>query len=309
MRKFLYLFLFVSTVNSFAQPKDENHLIKGYTYSITLPFELIQNLIVIDNIIIDGRKGSFIFDTGNQAALVLNSAAFQQEISQEINKQSTTDTAKGITGNIPVTSSLKINSLTLGDDFTFAGLNAKAFNLEQVRIAIKRNLLGFIGYGVLREVEFAIDYNKKVIHIYRLDYNGNTLEEPFYKRKTLLNFTIDKGSMMAYIYFAGKQINFFLDTGAPKNSLDASLVKQLDQTYISFTGLKDTIIGGNGFPIVTDDALMTQMTIQDLIMTNMDTNVYPYPGNTGYSATLGYPFFSQKLFAVNYRKRQIYICE
>lgn len=313
MRKFLAILVFVSAFLFFSdaqsQQKENSHLIKSYTYSITLPFEVVQNLIVIDNIIIDGRKGSFIFDTGNQAALVLNSVAFQAEILQEANRQTFTDTAKGITGNIPVTSNLKIDSLTIGNDFTFAGLDAVAFNLEYLRAAIGKNFLGFIGYGVLKEVEFAIDYNKKLIHIYRLNDTGNTIEETYYKRKTLLNFTVEKGSMMANVYFGGKMLNFFLDTGAPKNSLDASILQQLDKTYITFTGLKDTIIGGSGVPLETNDAIMTQLTIQENIFTNMSTNVYPFSGNAGYNATLGYPFFSQKVFAVNYKKRQLYICE
>ncbi len=314
MRKFLFsLFLFVllaSSFNLFAQVnEDEIHLIKGYTYSTTIPFELVQNLIVIDSIVVDNRMGSFIFDTGNQASLVLNSVAFQPEIYQEINKQSFTDTARGITGNIPVTTSIKIDSLTLANDFTFAGLNAIAFNLEHVRKAIGRNFLGFIGYGVIREVEFIIDYNKKVIHIFRLDDNGNLLEQTPIKKTPILNFTVERGSMMAYIYFAGKQINFFLDTGAPKNSLDATLAKQLDQSFISYTGLKDTITGGDGNSIVTNDAMMLLLTVKDAQFTYMNTNIYNFPGNAGYNATLGYPFFSQKLLAVNYKKRQIYLVE
>lgn len=311
MRKFLLLqfFILISCINVFGQNDNEIHLIKGYTYSTTIPFELVQNLIVIDSIIIDNRMGSFIFDTGNQSALVLNSAAFQEEIYQEINKHSFTDTARGITGNIPVTSNIKIDSLTLTTDFTFAGLNAIAFNLEHVRKAIGRNFLGFIGYGVLREVEFIIDYNKKVIHLYRLDNNGETLEQPPYKRTPLLNFTVERGSMMSYIYFAGKQLNFFLDTGAPKNSIDARTAKELDQSFISYTGLKDTVTGGDGNSIITSDAMMLLLTVKDVQFTYMNTNIYNFPGNAGYNATLGYPFFSQKLLAVNYKKRQIYLCE
>ena len=98
MRKLLILLFFVFAANVFSQPNDETHLIKSYTYHTTLPFELVQDLILLNNIAINGRVGSFIFDTGNQAALVVNSAAFPLEIFESVNNQSNSDTAKGITG-------------------------------------------------------------------------------------------------------------------------------------------------------------------------------------------------------------------
>lgn len=311
MRKIFLLILILFTSAVYSQNKNDNHLIKSFTYKISLPFELIQNLIVLNDITIDNKKGSFIFDTGNRAALVLNSAAFQYEIAEQMFSQNvfTNDTAKGITGNIPVTYSLKIDSLTLAPDFIFGGLDAVAFDLEHVRKGLGKNILGFIGYGVMREMEFAIDYEKKLLHLYRLDDNGNTLEDTFYKRKPLLNFTTDKGAILANLYFAGRMIDFFLDTGAPKNSINAAIVSQLDKSFISLTGLKDTVQGGDGGKIVTNDALMLSLTIQDEIFKSMNTNIYTYPANTNYNVTLGYPFFKQRLFAVNYVKRQLYICE
>ena len=314
MKKLLLLLLLILSVpviaqNDFAQINPiDRHLLKSNIYSVSLPFELVQNLIVIDNLVVNGRKGKFIFDTGNQASLVLNDVFFRSEIATEINKQTLTDTARGITGNIPVVTNIKIDSLIMGD-FIFAGFDAIAFNLEGVRSLIGRDFLGFIGYGILKEVEFAIDYKNKVVHIYRLNESGNPEEDPAYVKRELLDFSLEKGSMMANIYFGGKMIDFFLDTGAPKNSLDANLVKQLDQTYLSFTGLKDTITGGDGGSIITNDALMTQLAVKDITFEYMDTNVYPFPGNAGYKATLGYPFFKQKVFAVNYFKKKLYICE
>lgn len=309
MRNFLSVLIFFSALNIFAQAKDETHLIKSYTYSTTLPFELVQDLILLNNITINGRKGSFVFDTGNQAALMLNSTAFQYEIAQSLNQKNPADTGRGITGNIPVTSSIQIDSLTLTNDFTFAGLNAIASNMDNLIPTFGRNFLGFIGYGVMRELEFAIDYNKKLIHFYRIDDGGNTLEQPSYKKKPFLNFTLDKGSIMAYIYFAGKMLNFFLDTGAPKNSLDKTLLPQLDQSYISLTGLKDTVAGINSTVLITDDALMKQFSVEDFVFDYMNTDIFYFPPGTGYNAILGYPFFKQKMFIFNYKKRQLSIAE
>ncbi|MBN8570779.1 MAG: hypothetical protein J0M18_14220 [Ignavibacteria bacterium] len=309
MRKLLILLFFVFAASVFSQPNDEVHLIKSYTYHTTLPFELVQDLILLNNIAINGRVGSFIFDTGNQAALVLNSTEFPLEIFESVNRQSNTDTAKGITGNIPVSSSIKIDSLTLTNDFTFAGLNAIAMNLERLKSTFGRNFLGFIGYGVMRELEFAIDYNKKVIHFYRIDEYGNTLEQPFYKKKPFLNFTLAKGSIMANIYFAGKMLNFFLDTGAPNNSLNSTLLPQLNKDYISFTGLKDTVQSVNSTIILADNALMQGLSVQEIVFDYMDTNIFPFPGNAGYDAILGYPFFKQKMFIFNYKTRQIFTTE
>jgi len=309
MRKFFLLLFLITAINVFSQPKDETHLIKSYTYKTTLPFELVQNLIVLDNIYINGRRGSFVFDTGNQSALVLNSTAFQTEVFESVSRQSFTDTAKGITGNIPVTTSIKIDSLTLTNDFTFASLNAVAINLDKLKPTFGKNFLGFIGYGIMRELEFAIDYNKKVIHLFRIDANGNTLEQPDYKKKPFLNFTLDKGSIMANIYFGGKMLNFMLDTGAPQNSLNSALLPQLDKTNISFTGLKDTVEGVNSTVIIADNALMQGFSIQDMVFDYMDTNIFPFMGNATTDAILGYPFFKQKMFIFNYRTRQIFITE
>lgn len=309
MRKILLLLFFITVSNIFSQPKDEIHLIKGYTYSTTIPFELVQDLILIKNIAINGRVGSFVFDTGNQSALVLNSSEFQYEINRSLNRQSNYDTAKGITGNIPVSTSILIDSLTLTHDFVFAGLNAVTFNLDKLKPTFGRNFLGFIGYGILRELEFAIDYNNKVIHIFRIDDYGNLFEQPTYKKKPFLNFTLDKGSIMANIYFAGKMLNFFLDTGAPQNSLNSKLIPQLNQDYISFTGLKDTVESANNTTILANNALMKQFSIQDFVFDYMNTNVFPFMGNATYDGILGYPFFKQKMFVFNYKTRQIFITE
>ncbi len=309
MRKLLILLFFVFTASVFSQPNDETHLIKSYTYHTTLPFELVQDLILLNNIAINGRVGSFIFDTGNQAALVVNSAAFPLEIFESVNNQSNSDTAKGITGNIPVSTSIKIDSLTLTNDFTFAGLNAVAINLEKLKPTFGRNFMGFIGYGIMRELEFAIDYNKKLIHIFRIDDKGNTLEQPAYKKKPFLNFTLNKGSIISNIFFAGKMLNFMLDTGAPNNSLDATILPQLDKNYFSFTGTKDTVKSVNDAVIIADEVMMMQFSVQDFVFDYMDTNVFPFMGNATYNGVLGYPFFKQKMFVFNYKTRQIFITE
>lgn len=312
MRKFLFLFLSILCTNVFSQNSTEkvlknNHLIENGINIITVPFQLIQNFIVIDNITVNHLKGKFIFDTGNGAALMLNSEVFITEVSNA-KKNNSADSGKGITGSFPVFNNLKIDSAVIGD-FVFSGLNATAFNLDPIKNEIDKDLLGFIGYGIISEVEFIIDYDKKNILFYRLNDEGNPIETSTYIKKELLDFTIDNGSVIANISFGGKMLNFLFDTGALKNTLNSDFLPEIDKTYISFTGLKDTIGGADGTVLLSDDALMTQFRIKDTVFDNMATDVYSTHDNSKFDAILGYPFFKQKIFAFNYKKKKIYICK
>ena len=320
MKKFLYLLALLVSFNSISaqinnsnntnnngyDSENETHLIKTNLNTVTLPFQLIENLIVID-VIVNQKKGKAVFDTGNQAYFAANSEYFVEEIVEK-NASFRPDTATGISGNIPVVYNIKIDSLLM-DDFCFSYFDAVAFNMSHIRKAIGKDLLGFIGFGVMKECEWAIDYRNKLIHIYRLDQDGNTLEKPSYNKKELFEFDAAKGSPIASLNFAGKNVNFFLDTGAPANSLDSNVISGIDTNYLSFTGLVDALSGGDGGYLITNVAVMKQLSIKDISFVNMPTNVYKFFGNSANNGTLGYPFFSQKLFIFNFKKNKIYINE
>jgi len=308
MKKYFYLLLLLLPLNLTAQDKEnEIHLLKNNFNNITVPFQLIENLIVIDNVVVNQKKGKVVFDTGNQSYFAANAEFFIEEI-MEKNVYNKTDTAQGITGNMPTVYSIVVDSVMIGD-FCFSAMDGVSFNMKPIRMALGKDFLGFIGYGIMKEVECAIDYKNKLLHLSRLDAEGNPVEKPLYNKKELFSFTSEKGSPIAQLYFGGKTLDFFLDTGAPKNSIDSGAVIGIDSNYLKFTGITDAVTGGDGGYMITNDAVMKQLSIKDDVFTNMPTNVYKFFNKSVSNATLGYPFFSQKIFVFNFKKNKIYITE
>lgn len=135
--------------------------------SYRMSFREVKKLVVVEAAV-DGRSGYFILDTGIGALTLNESRCNYEESIKKFNKVSDVNGKRGRAEGI------QINSFewggVLGHDF-----HVPLVNMESLEQILEIELLGLIGYDVLRDLELLIDYDAKTLVQYRLSSEGRPL--------------------------------------------------------------------------------------------------------------------------------------
>ena len=165
MRKiypFSFLFLFLTPVALLA---DNPFLMVADSYRMS--FQEINKLVVVEAVL-DGQRGYFILDTGIGTLTLNESRCNYEESISQFNKVSDVngkrDKAEGV-----VVGTFEWGGL-LAHDF-----QAPLLNMESLEKILKIELLGLIGYDVIRDMELFIDYDAKVLVQHRLSQDGRPI--------------------------------------------------------------------------------------------------------------------------------------
>ena len=119
---------------------------------VNLPFDLVNGLVVLRNLELNGQHGDFILDTGSNYGLVVERTAFLGQL------QGAVVSGMGASGAIDV-QRLAVTSFQFGATH-YTGLRAMATSLADVRRFAGPRLLGFIGTEILQDYEVVIDYKR-----------------------------------------------------------------------------------------------------------------------------------------------------
>ena len=140
-------------------------------YSVTLPFELVDNMMIV-NLPIKGKDYRFMFDTGA-------SNVFSEKAIKELGLKKRKDTMNfhDTSGEHRDTSLYDGPDLKIGDvsfkGFTFAGVDTlKDFPMSCFKLD------GILGYNLLRHSAVSLDFQKKQITLSNV-YKGNPVSEGY----------------------------------------------------------------------------------------------------------------------------------
>lgn len=277
-----------------------NYLIDGPFAELSIQTEGKMILIPGE---VDGVEGYFMLDTG-ASELILNERHFPNR--EPSNKKVLQDIKRKI-----ACVQTRVNHFIMGNVYRY-DFKATLTDLRSTESALGRDILGLLGYDVLRHFEVRIDYYAGFITFCALDRKGNPLAR--WQRKTpdhRIEFTLEGHLPTIAGRLPGKsQMRIGLDSGASVNLMDQSyqgfLRKNcLKERTVDFQCVNTKI---NKAPFFVMPQLEVEQAYQVQFWRTSIGNFSHFRDNNIFiQAILGANFFQLGQIAINYQLRTIEI--
>lgn len=267
----------------------------GDFQSLVIPIKRAANLILIEAEV-DGQKGNFILDFG-APYLVLNQTYFR-DFRNDYTARVGSATGQGSFAKRKVADQLTFHGLD------YVEVDADVTPLGHIEDSRGVKILGLLGVNLFLEFEVELDVQRDVMYLYRLDEDGERLEEkrPETPLLTEVDLEVENNVIFLWGTVAGKQLLFNLDTAAETvvltNTIPGKVKRTLkieNRTYMK---------GANGQTVPVFQGRMPSLDIGDqtfrnmrVIMTNLSSMREAYGRNI--SGMLGYDFLSQGIVSIN----------
>ncbi|WP_179020251.1 aspartyl protease family protein [Winogradskyella forsetii] len=270
-----------------------------------IPFKVIDQLIVVEVELLD-KEGNFIIDTGSET-LILNSVHFKhsRRYRQDGEQRS------GVHREIENVKAKYLDALSL-EDFRLENLNADVIDLSHIEKIKKIEVLGIIGYSILKEFEVFIDMHLNQITLTKIDKNGELLSDKVYAEtiNDSIDFELKRHTIIIDAQIGNHIVKFGLDTGAEYNQLNKNLDSEILDYFYPSKELKLT--GASGKQVKVMAGKLYRVKLNDSIyfgpMKTVLTNLRQMNSafSTHLDGILGFEFFAQQRTIINYKKQKLY---
>lgn len=269
-----------------------------------IPFKLIDHLIVVEANV-HKKTGNFIIDTGAEG-FILNSVHFSPN-----NSRSNATIGNGVNGDINEVRESKVYNFGL-KDFIIKNKNSQIIDLSHLEKSKNIQVLGIIGYEILKDYEVFIDFQLKQITLFKTDRHGNRIDKHILLEKITdsLDIKVKKHTIVLECFVNGEKLNFGLDTGAEINLLSKSVSKSVLKKFrivkrVKMVGIhnkKIEVLAGKLYGVKLKDKL--HCGVMRTIVTNLNKMQVAY--GTKLDGVLGYDFFAMRRLIINYKKEKLY---
>lgn len=273
-----------------------------------IPFKLIGHLIVVEGELLD-KKGNFIIDTGSET-LLLNSVHFKSKYSNHKKMVA----SSGINGEVRSSYEKRLNLFKL-HNLGIENIKANIIDLSHIEKSKNMNLLGIIGYSILKDYEVFIDFYLNQITLTKVDKHGNRLDSFAFLEKIIdsVDFRLKKHTIVLNVYVENKKARFGLDSGAEFNQLNKNTSKKILKHFVPFKRIFivgasnkriEVLVGKlNNVKLDGSESLMPMTTV----LTNLSGMYETY--GTMLDGVIGYEFLRQKRTVINYKKEKLYFID
>jgi hypothetical protein len=228
--------------------------------ALKIPFELSNNIILVQSQVNDSRPLWFIFDTG------ANSSVINARLVKELNLQT-----RGRVGGAASGGKIEAELIT-GVTLAVPGVSVSqqtiaSLPMDVFSMVFGKSIDGIIGYDFIRQFVVEIDYAAKVMHLYapasfNRPVSGETLPIRFINRKPFVNAKIKLEERDAV------EGAFMIDTGGDTAmSINAPFVKQ-HQFLKSLPIVQQSISGGAGGTSKSITARVVNIQLGQFIINN-----------------------------------------
>jgi len=277
-------------------------------YTSRIPFKLVDHLIVVEAELL-GKKGNFIIDTGSET-LILNKVHFPIKYQHNSKRNETS----GVVSIIDNPMERRLNEFVI-QNIKLHDRNSDVIDLSHIETSKKINLLGIIGYSILKDYEVFIDLYLNQITLSKIDRKGNKLDKIVYLEKITdsINFHLKKHTIVLNTYVDEYKLRFGLDTGAEFNQINKNVKKKVFKYFIpkkritlSGTGNKSIkVLAGKLYRVKLNNTIY--FGPMNTILTNLSKMNEAF--GTSLDGILGYEFFKQKRTIINYKKEKLYFID
>lgn len=280
--------------SGFAAGEEALQLTKAVNFR-SVPYEVVKGMIFV-KAEIEGQQGNFILDTG-APTLIINGDG----------------TGEGSEEWQSVSSDFKAQSIRV-NKFNWAGIEKRgieaiALDISHLEEVYQRELLGIIGYQIFEGHEILV--NASTMQIIILNGKKNYLSQI---GKPIATLSFDMQDHLPVIRAkAGNQAYLFgFDSGCTANLLDRKLLDKLPEGAYNILANKQlhgfseepqdvVVIGTSAIELENLPAKATEYLVTDL--SHLEGS------GVHISGLLGYPFFKNLTFSINYVTHQLSIWE
>ncbi len=272
-----------------------------------IPFKLIDHLIVVEAELLN-QKGNFIIDTGSET-LILNKVHFSNN--NVFNKKEETS---GILSEIETSYEKRVKEFTI-HDFTLLNRNSDVIDLSHIEKSKHMNLLGIIGFNVLKDYEVFIDLYLNQITLSKVDRDGNKLNKKVYLEKIVdsIDFKLKNHTIVLNAIINKQNVKFGLDSGAEFNQINKSINKKALKCFIPKNRLLLSGAGNRKIEVLAGKLYRVKLSKtvyfgpMYTVLTNLSNMNKAF--GTNLDGILGFEFFKQKRTIINYQKEKLYFID
>ena len=283
----------------------ELSLLEGFRTSPTtvrFPFRLVGRLIIV-KAAVNGQKGYFVVDTGAEK-LVLN-AKHYQGVSYKANL-----VAVSATGEVGEVRKTKLDSLNW-DNLIFEDFLADVVDLSHIEKNKNIQILGLLGYEVLKDYEVLLDYQKKQMVLSQTDSDGERFDKEAYFEEAVdsLGFDLHNGIILLEGKLGKEKMTFALDSGAELNLLDRNVKKKVLKKFKIIKRVKLFGVEDQQIEVLAGEMKGIELEhIQCKTMRTLLTNLSDLNRVYGFhvKGLIGYEFLGNRRTIINYKKQKLY---
>lgn len=308
MWRLLIILLFSSSVNSYGNSIKNIVFTKAEIvneHTTRIPFKLIDHLIVVEAELL-GKKGNFIIDTGSET-LILNTVHFKNL--NNYNKKITQ--SSGVIDFIDNPLEKTLNVFVI-DNLKIENIDSHVIDLSHIEKIKKMNLLGVIGYNILKDYEVFIDLYLNQITLSKVDKFGNKLDKKVYLETITdsISFKLKNHTIVINAFVDDENVTFGLDSAAEFNQINKNIKKTILKNFypdkrLFLTGAsnrKIEVLAGKLYRVKLNDSIF--FGPMKTVLTNLNKMNDAF--GTSLDGVLGYEFFKQKRTIINYQKEKLY---
>lgn len=270
-----------------------------------IPFKIIDQLIIVEVEILD-KEGNFIIDTGSEA-LILNSVHFQPTRKYRDDGKS----KSGVHDDIENVKEKYLDELSI-KTLSLENIDADVIDLSHIEKVKRIELLGIIGYSILKDFEVFIDMHLNQITLTKTDKYGDHLSDKVYAETIhdSIDFKLKQHTIIIDALVGDKDVIFGLDTAAEYNQLNKDIDSEiLEYFYPSkelklsgASGKKRKVLAGKLYRVSLNDSIY--LGPMKTVLTDLKNMKSAF--GTKLDGILGFEFFAQKRTIINYKKRKLY---
>ena len=256
-------------------------------------FKIVEGMIMVQASL-DNQIGNYIVDTG-APLLIIN----------DKEKRGYKATVRSIT------QSFEIKEVRL-QEFEWLGIEKKnisalAIDISHLEMASGEEIAGIIGFEFLKDYELVIDYPKQFLELIPLKSRNRASEKPI----ASIPFSMQAHLPIIKAQIGKKKMRLALDTGSEVNVLDTDLRDKISADCIKWS-FKEEIQGVDKEIQVVEAVRINRTNIKKLPFDDMkyvftDLSHLKKSSHLFIDGFLGYPFFKNGKFSINYRDRKIHI--
>ena len=170
------------------------------------------------------------------------------------------------------------------------------------------NLLGIIGFSILKDYEVFIDLHLNQITLTKVDAYGNKLDKHVYLEKITdsINFNLKNHTIVLNGVINKQNLKFGLDSAAEFNQINKSTNKKALKYFypkkrlylVGASNKKIEVVAGKLYRLKLSETIY--FGPMDTVLTNLNNMNEAF--GTHLDGILGYEFFKQKRTIINYKK-------
>jgi hypothetical protein len=264
--------------------KEETVVEKSEQPVIRIPFRLVEKLIVVDDVFIDGEKKSFIFDSGCPMML-FNKRVEQQSLSS----------AKGVGGSISNMDIQKVNQLDW-HGIRMTNQDVLVADISHLEAAAGGKIYGLIGYSLVKDYDILYDYqNKELLLIQPEEFAGFQRENFPDSKQIKVPLEMAQHIPVVKVEINGLPLAMGIDCGATQNVIPDKYLPQLKKQLKKQESAE--VIGADKNKTQMTAGLLKKMTVGGKTFKKTATTFgsVPVPESAvKYEGLIGYEILSQQ---------------